>query len=226
MTQLQNELKNLEKIVGKSVSVDGGMSDWSHIEIRGCLTLAQCALVPLLHSRDLGRDVSEDFELYWNLALLDVYTKKLQVKHPKTMLPLSEYMRLNLVNKVAIPIIDPQWLVNLDECERWLLSKGISIDLSELKNTPSKESSKQDIGAEPWLEPDPKDPEPEQDWYTPARYFARQLVRDDSALLTKRKLLAQKVVQSLSNVKIYKRGKKLPHSYTTILKALSNVSLG
>lgn len=88
------------------------------------------------------------------------------------------------------------------------------------------EPSAQDIGEKPWLELDLKDPEPEQDWYTPARYFARQLVRDDSTLLTKRKLLAQKVAQSLSNVKIYKRGRKLPPSYTTILKALSKVSLG
>ncbi|WP_090319900.1 hypothetical protein [Nitrosomonas oligotropha] len=78
----------------------------------------------------------------------------------------------------------------------------------------------------PWLEPDPKDPKPAQDWYTPARYFARQLVREDSTLLIKRKLLAQKVAQSLSNVNIYKRGKKLPLSYTTILKSFSNVSLG
>jgi len=41
-----------------------------------------------------------------------------------------------------------------------------------LKNI-QPEPSAQDIGAKPWLEPDPKDPKPAQGWYTPARYFAR-----------------------------------------------------
>ena len=59
---------------------------------------------------------------------------------------------------------------------------------------------------DPWEIEDPKDPEPVQLWYTPARYFARQLVRDDSTLLTKRNTLANKVVQSLTNAGINKRG--------------------
>lgn len=49
----------------------------------------------------------------------------------------------------------------------------------------------------PWQIPDPRDPDPEYPWYIPARYFARQLIEDDSTLLTKRKLLAGKVSQSL-----------------------------
>lgn len=78
----------------------------------------------------------------------------------------------------------------------------------------------------PWEIADPKDPVPAQPWYTPARYFARQLVIVDSTLLTKRPLLAGKVVQSLTNAGINKRGGKKPFTSGTILKALANVSLG
>ncbi len=81
-------------------------------------------------------------------------------------------------------------------------------------------------GAKPWLIADPQDPKPEQAWYTPARYFARQLVIEDSTLLTKRPILTKKVSQSLAAVHIFKRGGKKPHSADTVLKALVNVSLG
>ncbi|MFA6971451.1 MAG: hypothetical protein WC208_08640 [Gallionella sp.] len=78
----------------------------------------------------------------------------------------------------------------------------------------------------PWLVASPNDPTPDFPWYTPARYFARQLVKDDSTLLTKRKLLSEKVEQSMKNAGIKKRGGKKPHSATTILKAFANVTLG
>lgn len=78
----------------------------------------------------------------------------------------------------------------------------------------------------PWRIVDPRDPKPEQPWYTPARYFARQLVIDDSSLLTKRNILAKKIGLSLVGAGIYKRGGKKPHDAGTILKALSKVSLG
>jgi hypothetical protein len=78
----------------------------------------------------------------------------------------------------------------------------------------------------PWLIPDPNDPIPELLWYIPARYFARNLIKDDSTLLIKRNTLANKIVVSLTNVGINKRGGKKPYSPVTIKKALSNVLLG
>jgi hypothetical protein len=78
----------------------------------------------------------------------------------------------------------------------------------------------------PWLHAEPEDPIPEQLWYVLARYFARKLVIDDSTLLTKRDLLANKVAHSLSNAGIMKRGGKKPLNPTSILKAFSNVTLG
>ena len=78
---------------------------------------------------------------------------------------------------------------------------------------------------DPWWTLVEGDPEPKEDWYTPARYFARQLVREDTTLLTKRPLLAVKIAQSLPRVGIYKRGGKLPLGPSTVLKSLSNVIL-
>lgn len=92
--------------------------------------------------------------------------------------------------------------------------------------TMQAESVAQSEDPKPWLIADPKDPVPEQHWYTPARYFARQLVKDDSTLLVKRNMLAQKVADSLKSAGYKKRGNKLPLSYGTVLKALSNVILG
>lgn len=79
----------------------------------------------------------------------------------------------------------------------------------------------------PWLIADPNDPESAQSWYTPARYFARQLVIEDSTLLIKRDILADKVCQSLKKAGIFKRGGKKPFSSPdTIKKAFANVRLG
>lgn len=78
----------------------------------------------------------------------------------------------------------------------------------------------------PWLVADPTDPKAPHHWYTPARYFARQLVLSDSTLLIKKLVLADKVSMSLTNAGIYKRGGKKPYDATTVLKAFSNVALG
>jgi len=88
--------------------------------------------------------------------------------------------------------------------------------------TPSKEKPSGEC-TDPWYVEEPNDPKPEQPWYTPARFFARQLIRDDATLLTKRELLAQKVRQSLSAVGIMKRGDVKPLTPATILKAFRNV---
>lgn len=79
----------------------------------------------------------------------------------------------------------------------------------------SKESDKNDITADkqtekPWLICNSNDPKPTQPWYTPARYFARQLVVEDSTLLNKRDLLANKVAASLKYSGFYKRGGNYP----------------
>ena len=90
----------------------------------------------------------------------------------------------------------------------------------------SVESAKPHAASKPWLAIDPSDPKAQQSWYTPARYFARQLVIKDSSLILKKFLLADQVSKSLAGVGIFKRGEKEPPAATTVLKAFSNVSLG
>ena len=77
----------------------------------------------------------------------------------------------------------------------------------------------------PWTIEDPRDPKPEQPWYTSARYFARQLASEDSTLRKKKYILAKRVVEMLTAVGIKKRGGKKPFDPGTIKKALSNVLL-
>lgn len=92
------------------------------------------------------------------------------------------------------------------------------------KSKPPAPRGTKDIN--PWDIHDERDPEPKNLWYTPARYFARQLVIQDTTLLTKRQKLAEKVSQSLTNAGIKKRGGELELAPTTVLKALVNVNLG
>ncbi len=108
----------------------------------------------------------------------------------------------------------------------WELMLPIEERTNKIPNQDNKESNQCSISNPPWLIPDPNDPEPEQPWYTSARYFARQLVIDDSTLLTKRDLLVEKIAKSLDNVNIKKRGGKKPFNPDTVKKALSNIYFG
>lgn len=75
-----------------------------------------------------------------------------------------------------------------------------------------------------WI-PKPGDPPAKPDWYTPARYFARALVKEYPTLLAKRNALAERVVRSMTSAGIFKRGGKLPFDPGTVKKALANVKL-
>lgn len=118
--------------------------------------------------------------------------------------------------------------IKLDSLDDWAkkyqiniidVPEGVSVATNESKEPTTHQTN-------PWLIPDLRDPAPEQSWYIAARYFARQLVKDDSTLLTKKDRLAEKVVQSLAGVGIYKRGNLLPHNAGTVKKSFSNVNFG
>lgn len=101
-------------------------------------------------------------------------------------------------------------------------------DLRAAGNAPLDVKPQQDISGEvttqkPWLIIEPRDPEAVQAWYTPARYFARQLVIDDSTLLQKKKVLATKVTKSLFDVGIKKRGGVKALDGNTIIKAFTGI---
>ena len=97
--------------------------------------------------------------------------------------------------------------------------------VTESQTVKTKKPTNADM-SKPWLVVDPKDPESKYDWYTPARYFARKLVEEDSLLLTKRDILAVKVVTLLTGAGIKKRGGKKTFDPNTIKKSLSNIDFG
>ena len=118
----------------------------------------------------------------------------------------------------------------LEHFAKWAINKvhwDIPPELKSLETTKEKVEDKlyreDKPNGEPWKVHQEGDPEPEQDWYTAARYFARELVRDDSNLLTKKKYLYQKISDSLADVGIYKRGGKKAFDSQTIRKALANI---
>jgi hypothetical protein len=102
--------------------------------------------------------------------------------------------------------------------------------IQQVENLPTQTGSpifeeQQHSSKAPWEIADPKDPKPTQTWYVPARYFARQLVKNKPALEKKRDLLAKQIIPLLTEAGFNKRGGKKPLEPGTILKALSNILL-
>lgn len=114
-----------------------------------------------------------------------------------------------------------------DESNRITINSFNQWVSEKYKLTPeSKVTSEQPAQDKPWLIVDPRDPPTTSSWYTPARYFARQLIKENANLLHNRDALTKKVAKSLGDVGIYKRGDKEPPNPDTLKKALSNVKLG
>ena len=91
--------------------------------------------------------------------------------------------------------------------------------------SPAPDVNGGDVG-KPWLTHNPNDPIPKLAWYTPARYFAREFIKEDVTLLTNRHRLTHKIAETLPRVNVYKRGGKIPLDAETIKKALTNINFG
>lgn len=76
---------------------------------------------------------------------------------------------------------------------------------------------------EPWLIKNPNDPPHKLDWYIPARYFARELCKENEKLRGDIEQLTNEIVSKLTDKGIYKRGGKKSLSPETIKKALQKV---
>lgn len=115
----------------------------------------------------------------------------------------------------------------------WAISQGWDLPdrfprgdvaIQSISNTEKLVSIKSNT-SKPWEIINPSNPTPEQPWYTPARYFARQLIVENSTLLLKRNLLAEKVSNSLYTAGIFGRTKNKKLDGGTVLKAFNNVLL-
>jgi hypothetical protein len=122
------------------------LGDSTALTEHGCLTVAQCALlIPATLSQNKPGDASEIAAHYVQLALLDIAEGELSPKHPQTLLPYSQYLRMmesgmHGVDGEALPMPTADWLVALHEAERWLKAKGLDINfdgLLEGLNTPT-----------------------------------------------------------------------------------------
>lgn len=123
------------------------LGDTSALRTHGCLTVAQCALlIPAMLASSLPGDATEVAAHYIQLALLDIAHGELSPKHPQTHLPYSQYLRMTEAGMYGLagenlPLPTADWLVTLDEAERWLRSKdihfsfdGIRADLEKMRN--------------------------------------------------------------------------------------------
>lgn len=110
--------------------------DFSALIDYGCITVSQCALMAVVTNiRGYFEDKHvEAVTHYMSLAYLDITEGRLNAKHPLTHIPYSEYLRMNKAGLFSFEGDDIQgpnwnWLIPLDEVERWIQSKGIYIDL-------------------------------------------------------------------------------------------------
>lgn len=120
--------------------------------------------------------------------------------------------------------------ITIKSLDRWARKRygikildGVVTPAPEQVDMKSLSGENENRSISPWLIPEPNDPPAEIPWYTPARYFARQLIKEQPALLGNRGLLANKVRDLLTGARIYKRGGKKPLDSSTIRKAFNNV---
>ena len=159
-------------------------------------------LAPVIYNGDIERLHSERREALVNMT--HTYHGKLFNIDPPMRLSIDE-LRFKREDLKELAV---------NECEILKLTTVNQVTTMPVRLTES-----------PWNIEDPKDPTPKQPWYTPARYFARQLVKDDSTLILKREILADKTSQSLAKAGIYKRGGMKPLMPSTILQAFNNIIL-
>jgi len=136
---------DLEKSVDESMQfLFEKLGDTSALINHGCLTVAQCALlIPAVFTAKMPGNATEISSHYLLLAFLDIEHGELSPKHPETLLPYSQYLRMMEsgmfgTDGAAMPVPDAGWLVSLDEAEQWFQSKNISVNFDRLKAELSK----------------------------------------------------------------------------------------
>ena len=130
-----------DQILGESMTfLFEKIADLSALEKHGCLTIAQCAgLLPaILTSETPDADAAEAVAHRLMLALLDVSKGKLEVLHPETMVPWSQYLRMIEAGMfgaegLQAPAVTAGWLVKTGEYERWALARGCGVNLSAVR---------------------------------------------------------------------------------------------
>ena len=192
------------------------------------------------------REEEEGLESEYGEAHLDgstpeIVAQKLAAlkRHQKRCKKAKEYLcdimdELNIGDSSALRIVkdrpDATLHITLSSLDRWSHQKyGFSIFEPPSSSPDAEVSARKQIEpaapTAPWWIIDDSDPPAAQVWYTPARYFARQLVSEKPSLRLNRNLLAKAVLESFNRVGIKKRGDKVPFQAGTIKKAFVKVLL-
>ncbi|MBA4142314.1 MAG: hypothetical protein H0X43_04740 [Nitrosospira sp.] len=122
------------------------IGDFTALEESGHLTLAQCALiVPSQLWTKEQRNPEEMADHYIKLICSDIANGNLDPKHPITRIPYSEYLGMmsdGLFGEDGdeMPLATFDWLVSLDDAERWFHDKGIPVNLDGLRAEPEDAS--------------------------------------------------------------------------------------
>lgn len=133
---------------------------------------------------------------------------------------LSNGSKSKLKRDLIAETVSNGFYITITSFNKWAFEKyGINLSKNAANAVPLEHSY------EPWNLKDPSDPNPIQPWYTPARYFARQLIKNDLTLDGKRGTLVKKIAEELTRIGICKRGGKKPLSPETIKKSLANIKL-
>ncbi len=127
----------LEANVEASMAAFERAGDLTALTAHNCLTLIQFACLIPAHARG-SVDPWVALDSYLRIAFLDVAKGLLQVKHPKTLLPWSQYLRMLEAGMYGeggedTPMPDGSWLVDLKEAQRWYEVHGISFDFSKVE---------------------------------------------------------------------------------------------
>lgn len=136
---------DIEMVTNESMAaVFDNLGDLNPLLQHECLTVAQCALlIPALIAEQRSGDQSTNAAMYLQLAFLDIAKNELNVRHPESLLPYSQYLRMMESgmfggNGEQMPMPTADWLISLDEAERWLATKGTHITFDFIRSDLAK----------------------------------------------------------------------------------------
>lgn len=193
--------------------------------------------------QEVLNDQLDDAEEAYHLAMADkrsaeeITLLQVQVDRAKRYIELANDISCALNDELIQPEqlrIDPDWgspelpYISLASLRRWAneseVIAAVRRELDVIAANGSASIAPAKAQKEPWWQHFKDDPEPKEKWYTPARYFLRQYLKDNPE---HRKLsmdkLAEKVAPFLAERNIFKRGDIEPLAASTIRKAFSRV---
>ena len=134
-------------------------------------------------------------------------------------------LTLDADGKVVPEDVTESQYVIVEDIKKAMIRSGKPWPMDVLKPAISApEVIKSDID-KPWLVHNPLDPLPDNSWYTPARYFARKILKEKPLLINNKLKLAGEVATLLFKIKDYPRGRVTEREPSTVLKAFTNCTL-